>query len=104
MPASTTGPEVDIMEDLAAMKSQMRSMATEISRIRETISLAPVRIRIVKEARDATIPEAKAMIEDYYKTRDVAYPSDIADALFISLETVVAALGELKKEGRVRSV
>lgn len=104
LPATTRSLEADIAGEIARLTSEMRSMAEEISRIKEEISQAPIRVRIIPEIKEVTVPEAKEMIERYYQTHDSAYPSDIADALSIPLETTVTALEELKKEGKVRSV
>ncbi len=48
--------------------------------------------------RDIDYATAKKEVIDYYRLHREAYPSDIANKLGISLETMYKIVGELKKE------
>lgn len=53
--------------------------------------------------RDASVEEARKMIEKYLdENKGAVYPSDIADHYGLELETVFEAVKQLMAEGRVR--
>jgi len=94
-------PESSLSREVDSLKATVKELSEEVSEIRDVISKAPVRVRFVN-IKDVPVPEAKDMVQDYYKDHDIAYPSDIADALSIPLKTTVMALEELKKEGKIK--
>lgn len=94
-------PEESLSRELNSLKAAVKVLSEELSEIRNVMSKAPIRVRFV-DIKDVAVSEAKGMVQDYYKDHDIAYPSDIADALSIPLKTTVMALEELKKEGKIR--
>ena len=57
----------------------------------------------IRELRDVSQQAAKKEVIEYLKQNKKAYPSDIADALNIDIDLVIAVIKELTNEGRVKS-
>ena len=58
------------------------------------------------EIKEVPLEEAKALIEaylkKYFKKKSQVYPSDVADALGLSYETVREVFAALEKEGKIQ--
>ena len=58
------------------------------------------------EIREVPLAEAKAAVEAYlkkfFKKKRQIYPSDVADALGLSYETVREVFAALEKEGKIQ--
>lgn len=86
-----------------SLEDEVTILRKEIQELREMLKRAPINVRFV-EIKDATIEQAKQMVAEYLKIHKKAYPSEISDALSISLKTTVEALEELQKEGKVKGL
>jgi len=93
-----------IHPDIEDMKEQINSLKHEIVVIRR--DLEDMKAQLGREAVPEALPSREIMdaIALYLKKEKEAYPSDIADALGISVREVLAALSILKQERKVAEV
>jgi len=56
------------------------------------------------EIRNISKKKAKAEITDYFSTHEIVYPSDISLDLCLDYESVLEAMNELRKEGKIKEV
>ncbi len=79
---------------------------TRIDKLRDEImsrfdTLETLPIKVV-EGREVSSDVAIELVRDYFEKNGRAYPSDIASALGISLESVVKAMDYLKEKGIIQ--
>lgn len=79
--------------------SRIGELRDEIMERLDSLENLPIK---VVNGRDVSEEEAVALVEGYYEEHESGYPSDIAEALGLSLESVVRATEHLKAKGILR--
>lgn len=82
-----------------ALVQQMTQMGLRIEELEKHITEPHLR---VVEAREVSLEDAVREVEEYLKTKRLAYPSDMADELGLEYDVVLKAIQSLEKKGKVR--
>lgn len=100
--AAVAHPQLSQLEErINYLENAVDSLRLEIASMKHDVEVGMFRSTA---AIDVTEPPSSELIDSvasYMKEKGEAYPSDIADALDVSLKEVFAALSSLKEEEKV---
>jgi DNA-binding MarR family transcriptional regulator len=94
--------QAQILPPPIGLEQRYQSLERRMKELEKLIHDLPFDVKIV-QTRNVKPEEADRLVEDYLAMSKTAYPSDIAEALGISLSDAISALERLEKEGTVRA-
>lgn len=97
------------LPEITALEERVNALATIVDSLRFEIEAIKARLdkeKIVLTREVVLLPsdEIKQSVASYLRGKGEAYPSDIADALGISIKQVLAVISTLKEERKVAEV
>lgn len=90
------GNEGEVMNEVRALRNEVRQLAGIVAALRERIDERPPLV-----VRDVTREQAKAEIADLLRAQGQGFPSDISENLQLDYDLVVEVISELQQEGCV---
>lgn len=92
--------EERLMTELQALRREVREMSDALAAIRTRLDAVGPAVDETA-VREVSQEVAVAEVSGYLQREGTAYPSDIAEALALDYDLVVAILGDLERDGRI---